>query len=118
MMGGTYLQSVRRMFIPEFISMNFMMGAMAPVMSFLMMGRDMRAMVPTELLRDAGGTHRSDAHTGHGRHGDGQGKHAARTSAHDMSSDATQPQIVTLALVSITRTIMSIDSRRLACTAR
>src|SRR5436305_14955586 len=30
--------------------MNFMMAGMAPVMSFLMMGRDMRAMVPTELL--------------------------------------------------------------------
>lgn len=30
--------------------MNFMMAAMAPVMSFLMMGRDMRGMQPTELL--------------------------------------------------------------------
>jgi FtsP/CotA-like multicopper oxidase with cupredoxin domain len=30
--------------------MNFMMAGMAPVMSFLMMGRDMRAMVPTELM--------------------------------------------------------------------
>ena len=30
--------------------MNFMMAGMAPVMSFLMMGRDMRAMQPTELL--------------------------------------------------------------------
>jgi manganese oxidase len=30
--------------------MNFMMAGMAPVMSFLMMGRDMRAMVPTELV--------------------------------------------------------------------
>lgn len=37
-------------FLPEFISMNFMMAGMAPVMSFLMMGRDMRAMEPTELL--------------------------------------------------------------------
>jgi FtsP/CotA-like multicopper oxidase with cupredoxin domain len=50
MMGGTYLESVRKTFLPEFISMNFMMAGMAPVMSFLMMGRDMRAMVPTELL--------------------------------------------------------------------
>ncbi len=49
-MGGTYLENVRRSFIPEFISMNFMMAAMAPVMSFLMMGRDMRGMQPTELL--------------------------------------------------------------------
>jgi manganese oxidase len=50
MMGGTYRENVRNSFMPEFISMNFMMAGMAPVMSFLMMGRDMRAMVPTELL--------------------------------------------------------------------
>src|SRR5712692_4818050 len=50
MMGGTYWESVRKSFMPEFISMNFMMAGMAPVMSFLMMGRDMRAMEPTELL--------------------------------------------------------------------
>jgi hypothetical protein len=30
--------------------MNFMMAGMAPVMSFLMTGRDMRAMEPTEFL--------------------------------------------------------------------
>jgi manganese oxidase len=50
MMGGTYWENVRRSFLPEFISMNFMMAGMAPVMSFLMMGRDMRAMDPTELV--------------------------------------------------------------------
>src|SRR3982074_3471436 len=50
MMGGSYLENVRKTFLPEFISMNFMMSGMAPVMSFLMMGRDMRAMEPTELL--------------------------------------------------------------------
>jgi FtsP/CotA-like multicopper oxidase with cupredoxin domain len=50
LMGGTYLDNVRKSFLPELISMNFMMAGMAPVMSFLMMGRDMRAMVPTELL--------------------------------------------------------------------
>lgn len=50
MMGGTYWENVRKSFLPEFISMNFMMAGMAPVMSFLMMGRDMRAMEPTELL--------------------------------------------------------------------
>src|SRR3981189_776661 len=50
MMGGTYRQNVRNSFLPEFISMNFMMAGMAPVMSFLMMGRDMRAMQPDELL--------------------------------------------------------------------
>ena len=50
MMGGTYWENVRKSFTPEFISMNFMMAGMAPVMSLLMMGRDMRAMEPTELL--------------------------------------------------------------------
>ncbi|WP_192258100.1 DUF4396 domain-containing protein [Mesorhizobium silamurunense] len=50
MMGGSYWQNVKKSFLPEFISMNFMMAGMAPVMSFLMMGRDMRAMEPTELL--------------------------------------------------------------------
>ncbi len=50
MMGGTYAENVRRSFVPEFISMNFMMAGMAPVMAFLMMGRDMRAMQPGELL--------------------------------------------------------------------
>jgi FtsP/CotA-like multicopper oxidase with cupredoxin domain len=50
MMGGSYWENVRKSFLPEFISMNFMMAGMAPVMSLLMMGRDMRAMEPTELL--------------------------------------------------------------------
>ncbi|MFL6604990.1 MAG: DUF4396 domain-containing protein [Steroidobacteraceae bacterium] len=50
MMGGTYLENVRKTFLPEFISMNFMMAGMAPVMSLLMMGRDMRAMESSELL--------------------------------------------------------------------
>ena len=49
-MGGSYRENVRRMFLPELISMNMMMAGMAPVMSLLMMGRDMRAMQPTELL--------------------------------------------------------------------
>jgi hypothetical protein len=50
MMGGSYWENVRRSFVPEFISMNFMMAAMAPVMSFLMMGHDMRAMEPSQLV--------------------------------------------------------------------
>jgi manganese oxidase len=49
-MGGSYWENVRKTFLPEFISMNAMMAAMAPIMSLLMMGRDMRAMEPTELL--------------------------------------------------------------------
>src|SRR5260370_252071 len=39
MMGGTYWQNVLKSFMPEFISMNFMMAGMPPTMSFLMMGR-------------------------------------------------------------------------------
>jgi FtsP/CotA-like multicopper oxidase with cupredoxin domain len=50
MMGGSYWQNVRRTFVPELISMNAMMAGMAPVMSFLMMGRDMRAMEPWQPL--------------------------------------------------------------------
>jgi FtsP/CotA-like multicopper oxidase with cupredoxin domain len=50
MMGGTYIENIKRSFLPEFLSMNAMMSGMAPVMVFLMMGRDMRAMDPTELL--------------------------------------------------------------------
>ena len=50
MMGGSYPQNVRRAFLPELISMNCMMAGMAPVMALLMMGRDMRAMQPDELL--------------------------------------------------------------------
>src|SRR5439155_21635518 len=49
-MGGTYIENVRHSFLPELISMNCMMGGMAPVMVFLMMGRDMRAMWPGEPL--------------------------------------------------------------------
>lgn len=50
MMGGTYWENVRRTFLPEFISMNAMMAGMGSLMSFLMMGRDMRAMDPLEFL--------------------------------------------------------------------
>src|SRR3546814_10410418 len=50
MMGGTYLQNVRRSFRPWLISLNCMMAGMEPVMVALMMGRDMRAMWPGEPL--------------------------------------------------------------------
>lgn len=49
-MGGTYGENVAHSFLPELISMNCMMGGMAPVMVLLMMGRDMRAMWPGEPL--------------------------------------------------------------------
>jgi hypothetical protein len=44
MMGVSYWQNVRSTFVPELVSMNAMMAAMAPTMRLLMMGRDMRAM--------------------------------------------------------------------------
>lgn len=50
LMGGGYVENVRRSLLPELISMNCMMGAMAPTMVMLMMGRDMRAMWPGEPL--------------------------------------------------------------------
>ena len=50
MLGGSYGENVRRTFVPELLSMNLMMAGMAPVMIFLMMGRDMRAMWPSEPL--------------------------------------------------------------------
>src|SRR5882724_8843757 len=49
-MGGSYWENIRRTFLPELISMNTMMAGMAPVMSFLMMGSDMRAMQPWQPL--------------------------------------------------------------------
>ena len=47
MMGGSYRTALRRSFMPEWLSMNMMAAGMFPVMIFLMMGRDMRAMEPT-----------------------------------------------------------------------
>ncbi|HEV3505077.1 MAG TPA: DUF4396 domain-containing protein, partial [Actinomycetes bacterium] len=50
MMGGSYRKALRRSFIPEWLSMNMMAAGMFPVMALVMMGRDMRAMEPTEPL--------------------------------------------------------------------
>ena len=50
MMGGSYPKAVKDSFMPEWLSMNMMAAGMFPVMIFLMMGRDMRAMQPTEPL--------------------------------------------------------------------
>ncbi len=50
MMGGSCWENIRRIFLPELLSMNMMMAGMAPVMIFLMVGRDMRAMWPGEPL--------------------------------------------------------------------
>ncbi len=50
MLGGSYLGAVRGTFVPEWLSMNMMAAGMFPTMAILMMGRDMRAMEPTEPL--------------------------------------------------------------------
>ncbi|HXF61051.1 MAG TPA: DUF4396 domain-containing protein [Caldilineaceae bacterium] len=50
MMGGSYVKALRHSLMPEWVSMNFMMAGMFLVMVRLMMGRDMRAMAPTELV--------------------------------------------------------------------
>jgi manganese oxidase len=119
MMGGSYWQNVRKTFMPELISMNFMMAGMAPVMSFLMMGRDMRAMVPSELLFwgvmslgvIAGFVTAYPANVWmvarrlkHGlmtdRKAERGSTHGAGSSMHHMSSDATRPQLAAMAGVS------------------
>lgn len=50
MLGGSYAKALRRSFLPEWVSMNAMMTGMFPTMVVLMMGRDMRAMDPRELV--------------------------------------------------------------------
>jgi hypothetical protein len=49
-MGVSYGTALRQSFIPEWVSMNAMMAGMFPTMVAIMMGRDMRAMDPRELL--------------------------------------------------------------------
>ncbi len=50
MFGGSYATAVRRTILPEWLSMNTMMAGMFPTMVHLMMGADMRAMDPRQLL--------------------------------------------------------------------
>ena len=131
MMGGSYWHNVRKSFVPEFVSMNFMMAGMAPVMSFLMMGRDMRAMVPTELLFwgvmslgvmagfalawpsnvwlvQRGLKHglmtQRDEPTGHASadaSAHGSGQHGTQHGGHDTHTDATTPQLAAVGGVSL-----------------
>ena len=49
-MYGSYFTALRKSFIPEWLSMNLMMAGMILVMVPGMMGRDMRAMDPAEVL--------------------------------------------------------------------
>jgi manganese oxidase len=48
MAGGSYTKALRQTFLPEWLSMNTMAAGMFFAMTLLMMGRDMRAMNPTE----------------------------------------------------------------------
>ena len=50
MMGGSYMKALRMSILPEWLSMNMVMAGMIPVMVALMMGRDMRAMHPSNLV--------------------------------------------------------------------
>ncbi len=50
MLGGSYGAALRMSFLPEWLSMNMVMAGMIPTMVMLMMGRDMRAMEPTQLV--------------------------------------------------------------------
>jgi hypothetical protein len=50
MFGGSYTTALRRSFMPEWLSMNTMMAGMFPTMVYFMMGSDMRAMDPRELI--------------------------------------------------------------------
>lgn len=50
MMGGSYTKALKHSLLPEWLSMNMMMTGMFPTMILLMMGRDMRAMEPNQLV--------------------------------------------------------------------
>jgi hypothetical protein len=50
MLGGSYLRALKASFMPEWLSMNMVMAGMIPTMVVLMMGSDMRAMWPGNLL--------------------------------------------------------------------
>lgn len=50
MLGGSYAKAVRASFMPEWLSMNMVMAGMIPTMVVLMMGSDMRAMWPGNLV--------------------------------------------------------------------
>lgn len=119
MMGGSYWQNVKMSFMPEFISMNAMMAGMAPTMSFLMMGHDMRAMDPLELtfwgvmsfgvivgfttaypfnvwMVRAGIKHGLMTERP-GEHGGSQRQHEGHRAGEGMKSEATGPQLAALA---------------------
>jgi FtsP/CotA-like multicopper oxidase with cupredoxin domain len=131
MMGGTYLENVRHSFMPEFISMNAVMAGMAPVMVLFMMGRDMRAMEPTEMLfwgvmslgvtvgfivaypvnvwmvarrMKHGLMTKRDEMSSHGAHANHGGHEKAEGSpmhGHTMQPDVTRPQLAAVAFTTL-----------------
>jgi hypothetical protein len=50
MMGGSYRKALMKSLVPEWLSMNMVMAGMIPAMVVLMMGQDMRAMDPRNLV--------------------------------------------------------------------
>jgi uncharacterized protein DUF4396 len=50
MMGGSYRGALTMSLLPEWLSMNMVMAGMIPAMVVLMMGEDMRAMDPRNLV--------------------------------------------------------------------
>ncbi|MBI4348331.1 MAG: DUF4396 domain-containing protein [Elusimicrobia bacterium] len=50
MMGGSYREALRMSLVPEWLSMNMVMAGMIPSMVLLMMGQDMRAMHPSNVV--------------------------------------------------------------------
>jgi uncharacterized protein DUF4396 len=49
-MGGSYRGALKMSLLPEWLSMNMVMAGMIPAMVLLMMGEDMRAMDPRQLV--------------------------------------------------------------------
>ena len=129
MLGGSYPRAVRASFIPEWLSMNMMAAGMFPVMAFLMMGRDMRAMEPSEPLfwfvmslgvivgfavaypvnvwmvsknlKHGLMTVRPEGSRGAASaHGSGHASHASH-SAHQMKPEVTRPQLASVAFLTV-----------------
>jgi FtsP/CotA-like multicopper oxidase with cupredoxin domain len=130
MLGGSYLGAIRGTFVPEWLSMNMMAAGMFPTMALLMMGRDMRAMEPTEPLFWAvmsvgvivGFTTaypvnvwmvaRGMKHglmTTRPQAGDAHAHHAAHGSAgHGARWDVTRPQLTVVALLTVLASVLGV----------
>jgi FtsP/CotA-like multicopper oxidase with cupredoxin domain len=123
MLGGSYLGAVRATFVPEWLSMNMMAAGMFPTMALLMMGRDMRAMEPTEplfwavmslgvIIGFATAYPVNVWMVGRGmKHGlmtvrpDGHERHGSR---HRMRWDVTRPQLTVVALLTVLAGVLGV----------